>query len=192
MNACLLVIVLIPDRMRLDLIIMAFINTYVEKSCALRGARWVKAANREDFGCELKFVAEFYGQDFNKDQLKLQLETLSANLPSSVHDLPSIIMHFKSFSKAQRSLLSQVCTLLSLILVMPATNAVSECSFSALRRISTFLRTTMTQNRLNSIMVLHVHKEHTDKINLIDVGNDFVGQSEHRMTQLGKFTPTDL
>ena len=102
-------------------------------------------------------------------------------------------MHFKSFSKAQRSLLSQVCTLLSLILVMPATNAVSECSFSALRRrISTFLCTTMTQNRLNSIMVLHVHKEHTDKINLIDVGNDFVNQSEHRMTQLGKFTPTDL
>ena len=152
----------------------------------------LKAANGEEYGCELKFVTEFYGQDFNEDQLKLQLETLSANLSSSVHDLPSIITHFKSFSTAQRSLLSQVCTLLSLILVMPATNAVSERSFSALRRISTFLRTTMTQNRLNSIMVLHVHKEHTDKINLIDVGNDFVGESEHRMTQLGKFIPTDL
>ena len=103
-----------------------------------------------EYACELKFVMEFYGQDFNEDQLKLQLETLSANLPSSVHDLPLIITHFKSFSTAQRSLLSQVCTLLSLILVIPATNAVSERSFSALRRISTFLRTTMTQNRLNS------------------------------------------
>ena len=39
----------------------------------------------------------------------------------------------------------EVHCLVSLILVMPATNATSERSFSALRRVKTFLRTTMTQ-----------------------------------------------
>ena len=38
-------------------------------------------------------------------------------------------------SEAQRSLLSEVCVSASLNLVMPATNAVSEQSFGALRRI---------------------------------------------------------
>jgi hypothetical protein len=71
--------------------------------------------------------------------------------------------------------LSQMCILVSIILEIPAINAVSERSFSGLGRVSKFLRTTMTLNRLNSIMMLHVHKELTDKWNLTDVVNDFVG-----------------
>ena len=36
------------------------------------------------------------------------------------------------------------------------------------------LRSTMTQERLNHIMVLHVHKDMTDSLNLKSVGNFFV------------------
>ena len=50
--------------------------------------------------------------------------------------------------------ISEVVKLLTLILVMPATNAVSERSASALRRVKTYLRTTMHQDRLNHLMVL--------------------------------------
>ena len=39
-------------------------------------------------------------------------------------------------------LLSEVCALGKLILVMPATNAVSERSFSALKPVKTYLRAT--------------------------------------------------
>ena len=55
-----------------------------------------------------------------------------------------------------------VCKLLSLVLVMPATNAVSERSFSCLRRLKSYLRATMSQSRLNNVMVLHVHENLTD------------------------------
>ena len=51
---------------------------------------------------------------------------------------------------------------------MPATNAESERSFSAVRRIKSYLRSTMSQQRLNHLMVLHVHSDHTDKFNLVD------------------------
>ena len=88
----------------------------------------------------------------------------------------------------QRDLLSDVCTVIKLILVMPATNAVSERSFSALRRVKTCLRATMTQERLNHVRVLHVHKDLTDKLNLNDIGNEFVGQSEHRLALFGSFS----
>ena len=75
---------------------------------------------------------------------------------------------------------------------MPATNAVSERSFSAMRRPYTYLRTNMTQNRLNNSMVLHIHKEKTDDLSMVDIANYFVEGSEHRMSIFGKFTDLDL
>ena len=46
----------------------------------------------------------------------------------------------------------------------PATNAVSERSVSAMCRINTYpyLLTTMTEVRLNNLMVLHAHKHQSD------------------------------
>lgn len=41
---------------------------------------------------------------------------------------------------------------MKLLLVMPATNVTSERSFSTLRRIKTYLQTTMSQERLNYLM----------------------------------------
>ena len=42
----------------------------------------------------------------------------------------------------------------------------------------------MTQQRL---MVLHVHKERTDALNEVDIANELVGDSEHRLRMFGKF-----
>lgn len=88
--------------------------------------------------------------------------------------------------------MSEVCKLASLILVMPATNASSERSFSALRRVKSYLRATMTQTRLNNAMVLHIHRSITDELSLIDIANDFIRESTHRESLFGKFIPTDL
>ena len=37
-------------------------------------------------------------------------------------------------------------------------------------------------------MVLHVHKDLTDKLSLTDIGNKFVGQSEYRLALFGSFS----
>ena len=50
----------------------------------------------------------------------------------------------------------------------------------------------MTQERLNHLMVFQGHKDLTDNINLYDIGNEFVGQSEHRLVVLNfVFKETD-
>ncbi len=46
--------------------------------------------------------------------------------------------------------------------------------FSALRRVKTYLRGTMLQGRINDLMVLHIHKERTDFLDLKGVANDFI------------------
>ena len=72
----------------------------------------------------------------------------------------------RNLTHAQKMFMSQVIIVTNLLLVPPATNAVSERSCSA-------LRTTMTQKRLNNCMLLHVHKEKVDNFNIIDIANEF-------------------
>ena len=93
--------------------------------------------------------------------------------------------YFLSLSPAQLSLISNVKYLMQLIVVMPATNASSERSFSALRRVKTYLRATMKQDRLNYLMLLHVHKDKTDELDLKLLVNEFIN-SDHRSNIFAK------
>ena len=52
----------------------------------------------------------------------------------------------------------EICTLVRLLLVSPASSAEAERSFSALRRLKTWLRTTMTETRLNSVTVSQINR----------------------------------
>ena len=90
-----------------------------------------------------------------------------------------------------KKLISDVIRAVKLIIAKPATNAVSERSFSAMRRLYTYTRTNMTSNRLNNMMVLHVHKEKVDFLSLIDVANSFVEHSQHRFDIFGEFSDVD-
>ena len=91
------------------------------------------------------------------------------------------------FIQDKVGLFSDVATLLKLILVLPATNATSERSFSALKRIKSALRSTMSQTRINNLMILHVHKDKTDELSANKIGNEFVSNSDHRQSIFGKF-----
>ena len=91
------------------------------------------------------------------------------------------------FSAAERSTFSGVWKVLKLLLVLPATNATSERSFSALRRVKTYLRTTMTQERLNNLMVLHVHNELVDKLEVEKTAEEFISGRKGRRRVLGSF-----
>ena len=82
-------------------------------------------------------------------------------------DIFDVKKYLQELTPAVKALFSEVVLLMKLILVLPATNATSERSFSAMRSVKSHLRSTMGQERLNNLMVLHVHKEYTDKIVLI-------------------------
>ena len=66
----------------------------------------------------------------------------------------------------------EVIKVAKILFVMPATNAISERSFSAMKRVKTYLRSTTTDKRMNHLMMLHVHKERVDNTSMIDVANE--------------------
>ena len=56
-----------------------------------------------------------------------------------------------------------------------------------MRRIKTYLRSTMGQGRLNHTMVLAIHKAKSDALDLTKVANEFAEGHEHRLRFFGKF-----
>ena len=94
----------------------------------------------------------------------------------------------QSLSGEQRGMLDMVCRGLHILLVIPATNCISERSFSALRRIKTYLRSTMSQARLNHLLLLHYHQELADSLDMKQIGNDFISSKDARLSIFAKFT----
>ena len=56
-------------------------------------------------------------------------------------------------------LLSDLHILLKLYLTVPSSNPSAERSLSGLRRVKSYLRSTLTQRHLNYYTILHVHKD---------------------------------
>ena len=75
-----------------------------------------------------------------------------------------------------------------------ATNAVSERSFSAMRRLKTYLRSTMGQCRLNHVMLLNIitltKKASINGSHVDVIAEEFVRGNEHRLSQFGHFMHT--
>ena len=138
-------------------------------------------------------VMQLYGDDFNQQRMASQLLILHANLPHEIKSLvggmklKGIIAFLQSLSLIESELYTEVIKLAKLIIVMPATNAVSERTFSALRRLKTWLRSTMHQSRLNWCMLLHVHKDESDKLDLAIIGNEFASRNSSRQELFGIF-----
>lgn len=129
---------------------------------------------------------QIYSEDLDEPLINTQLQLVHTHFHNNCSRPPSF-MDIVDFVRPIQQLLSEVVKLVILILVAPATNASSERSFSALRIIKTYLRTTMAQSRLNHLMLLHVHKEQCDRLDLDQCANDFCSKSEHRMNIFGTF-----
>ena len=72
-----------------------------------------------------------------------------------------------------KTMLSEVSRLIRIFLTIPVSTCTAERTFSSLKRLKTFLRSTMTQPRLNNLMVLYVHREKTEELNVRNIAKDF-------------------
>ena len=152
----------------------------------------LNAVNNKNNEEQLKNILAVYGHSLDVITLTTQLESLKVNFSSDEHSIKDIIETLKTFSVNSREYFSQVIILLKILLVMPATNAVSERSVTNLRRIKDWLRTSMTQKRLNHCMILSVHKERIDNLDLAAVANGFCSGKEERWNTFGNFQQKDF
>ena len=85
---------------------------------------------------------------------------------------------------SSKTIFSQVCKVLKTVPSVPVTTATAERSFSALRRLKTFLRSSLLQTTLNYVMLLHAHKERTDDLDILHIAKQFISFNDRRRTVL--------
>ena len=118
----------------LDLIIMSITEHFEQPGYALYSnleQLLLKSVKHEDYEEELKSVSELYQSDLHIENLKAQLLTLSSQNICSNPTFSDILDYLKTLDKPARNLYCEVVTTAKLLLVMPASNATSERSFSA-------------------------------------------------------------
>ena len=123
----------------------------------------------------LRSLVETSGQDVNN---------------FTVHDF---IIFVQNLYHSQKSILAEEVKLANILIVMPATNAVSERSFSALKRTKTYLLLMSSDNRINHLMLLHIHQGRLDNIdNITAVAYELVGRFGNRKQIFGKICQSDM
>ena len=118
------------------------------------------------------------------DDLKIQLAMFHRKY--TIKNVNDAAVAFREMVPEVKELFCDVNILLRLLLVCPASSAEAERSFSRLRRLKTWLRSTMSQKRLNSICVCHIHQDLLDAADIIE-RKEFCSRSDFRVKQFEHF-----
>ena len=156
---------------------------------------FLKAIKGIPYNDELERICQVYKEDISYGDLCLELPMFVRVIPieeREIYNVAKLFKFLKGMSRDMKLMLSGVTTLAKLMLVMPATNAESERIFSALKRIKTYMRSTTSDDRLNHIMAMHVHKERLDNVDLIKIANQFAHGNSDRERIFGRFIDNDI
>ena len=74
---------------------------------------------------------------------------------------------------------------IQLCLSLPISVASSERSFSTLRRLKTWTRSTMTQKRLTHLTLMHVHSDIMDGLDIHAMMREFISVNPERKSTFG-------
>ena len=103
-------------------------------------------------GCVNEKCKEY--TEFGIDLIRLQLEMFHRSFAySSVYDKANVM---RCYVPEVRTLFNQV----EIVLVISVTSCEADRSYSSLRRLKLWLRSTMMQERLNNVAVCNVHHEY--------------------------------
>ena len=151
----------------------------------------LKAANGDNYESELESVRNgCFASDLKLPSLQKQLPLLvDVAKQGFVRKGTSIrtISDAMNDNPSNKVLLSEIHKLLRLYLIVPVTSATSERTFSVLKRLLVYLRSTMTEKRVNNCLLVHVHKDIVDELNLKEIAVEFVSVNDERRKHFGNY-----
>lgn len=153
----------------------------------------LNAISGKNFDAELDHIVKVYGDDIDSLQIRTEAYALQTMFKgASCATFGDMLKYVQSQHSSKRTLIPNIITVFKLTIINPATSCTPERSFSTARRLKTWLRSTMTTKRFNNLAILTTHKELTDKIDFVSVGNEFASKHNARNTDFGKFISSDL
>lgn len=123
---------------------------------------------------------ENYNRDFDTERLYLHKKMFfDSTRRQNFHSVSEIASHFNE-NVHLKDLFSEYFKALKLFFTIPVTSCTSERSFSNLRRLKTFLRTTMTDARLNDCVILNLYKDIVREIDHSEIANIIIQRNTQR------------
>ena len=110
----------------------------------------------------------------------LQLKCVHATSDDSSPVTPVNLLNKISSFKLEE-IFANVCTSLRIVCTLPVTVASAERSFSKLNLKKSFLRSTMTQERLNSLALLSIECEMARKVDFSNVIHNFATKKARKV-----------
>ena len=105
-------------------------------------------------------VVDHFKNDFSVNKLQRQLPMLPDIIDGKkVEEQRDLVNIMREQQPQTRRLFSEISTCIKLLLVLPASSATAERTFSNRRRLKTWLKLTMSQKRVNHLSVLSVHRD---------------------------------
>ena len=153
----------------------------------------IKAANGEDCQNTIKELEKScYKDDIVIPDLARHLLLLRDVVQKSVPGVKKVtsvhtICDAMNSNDIFKEMLPTVHQLLRLYLTLPTTSVTSERTFSALRQLLTYLHSKMTEKRLNNCLLLHIHKDLTDSLDLILAAKEFISLIDECQKHSGHF-----
>lgn len=116
----------------------------------------LRSANSED---NLQHVIELYRSDLpSPSSLTVELQLWKNKFKSwCASDLPSTPV--QALNNCNELIFPNIATLLKIFCTLPVTSCEVERSFSSLRRLKTYLQSTMGEERLTGLALLTVHRD---------------------------------
>lgn len=131
---------------------------------------------------DMEAMRRYKDIDFKKVMSRVRLLHEEHSELSSVDDLAAVM---RNMHVSTRLYFKEVESVLRIILVMPVSSCEAERSFSALRRLKTWLRSTMGETRLSCMALTHVHQDVVDSIELPKLMCSFVSACSNRALVFG-------
>ena len=124
--------------------------------------------------------------EINVERLKIQLPMFKLQY-NDCSTIKEIIATMRIMVPEVKSIFSEIIAVTRLFLIFPVSSCESERSFSCLRRLKSWLRSTMTQERLNAATLCHIHKDVLDQIDLLQIAREFSSKTPVQRNCFGHF-----
>ena len=96
-----------------------------------------------------------------------------------------VVNELKAIPDQSKKMFPLALKVIKMLLVVPATSATAERSFSTMKRVKSYLRSAMGQERLNDLCLLSVYKEQVAQLNVDSLVEEFSHLNVYRSQVFG-------
>lgn len=157
----------------------------------------IKGANGESNALEVKRKLANLSTSVNLDTLSEELQELPVHI--KIYNKETSVVPIRKVTKvsticdvltekqSSKECLPEVHKLLKLYNSVPLVSATAERTFSVMRRLKSWLRSTLTANSLNNKMFASIHRDRMDDVSSEKIAREFVANSQERRNYFGRF-----